>query len=37
MMVVPSAKAANLAFLDRRAHFAQRGEEPGAQRIGHDV
>src|SRR5712691_2624643 len=29
--------APNLAFLDRRAHFAQRREQPGAQRIGHDV
>ena len=29
--------AANLAFLDRGAHFAQRREQPGAQRIGHDV
>ena len=29
--------AADLALLDRGAHFAQRREQAGAQRIGHDV
>ena len=31
------ASPRDFAFLDRGAHFAQRGEQPGAQRIGHDV
>src|ERR1700709_379986 len=33
----PAGVAAHLALLDRATHLAQRGEQPGAQRIGHHV
>jgi hypothetical protein len=32
-----SRVAALLALLDRGPHLAQRREQPGAQRVGHDV